>query len=639
MNRKTLVSLFFAAALLAGLGVVRAAAGPPDYTPLIEKYRRIFREEMEKNHVAGLSVALVDEDRVVWCEGFGYCNAAYKNPVDSRTPFLIGSITKTFTGLAVMQLREQGRVDLDKPLRVYLPGFKMKTRFGSLDAVTVRSVMTHHAGIPDFIRDKFMLPPPPFAKVLDYVNNDYATFPPNTLFSYSNAGVGLLGLVVEKASGERYEQYLQQHILDPIGMVNAGFFRGADAPESVRLGYDSAGAEKPELPVLDAPAGCLYASAEDMAKYIQTFLGGGTRNGTRVFEASTLAEIMRVQNKDVFLDFGQPVGLIWSLLTNDAGRSIQHDGGTIYHRAEICISPEAGLGIVVLSNSVNGGKSTAHADYEIMAEAVKIKGLRPASPDRPVRNLQHPEHNFVYQEGVQPTAATLPRTELERRVGHYGSFGVNLNLTLPHESLKADLMGQTFYLLPVEGGEFVPSPENFFESADFKRRFYFDEVNGNSVIIQVDEWGNQSILAEKIDTRPPGEVWLRRVGAYNQDGANKDYQLFSDFRLEYQDGVLQLRAKLNIEGLGPPEIVAPLRVLGDNLAVVYGYSRFSGQAVQFAPVADPPADPAAKPGDQPAAPPAGTAAGDPARSLSTTPAVPPVPHEVMKVFGFRCQRQ
>ena len=125
-----------------------------DYSSFINKYTTKFKNELAGNNVAGLSIAVVDRDGVIWSEGFGYFNKQEPVAVTANTPFLIGSITKTFTAAAIMQLYENGVIDIDAPLKKYIPEFNLIQVSGNEQNVTVRQLMTHHAGIPDFLTNK-----------------------------------------------------------------------------------------------------------------------------------------------------------------------------------------------------------------------------------------------------------------------------------------------------------------------------------------------------------------------------------------------------------------------------------------------------------------------------------------------------
>ncbi len=553
-----------------------------DYSSFIKKYRGHILTVMKDNAIAGASIAVVDRDSMIWCEGFGFFDNATRKPVSGHTPFFIGSICKTFTGLAVMQLAEQRKIDLDAPLTRYIPTFSMKSRFGSLSGVTIRSIMTHHAGIPDFAKDKLSASPPPFETVLSIVNDDYATFAPNTIFSYSNAGISLLGNVIEEVTGESYFDYLWNHLLQPMHMKESGFFEPGQTPESVELGYNSKGQEIRELPVIDAPAGCVYSSAFDMAKFIQAILRYGQENGGRILDSASLAEMMRVQNDSVFLDFGAPTGLVWSVYFNAAGRCIEHAGGSIAHRAELCIAPECGLGIIMMSNSALGGRMMYAENYEMFADlmAARHEQAREQVGRKP-KNMRHPQHDFVWKEGERPSLVPVDDATLQSYAGQYGSFGYYFPLELKKGSLHTVLFGKHLRLLPVEHDEFVPLERTDSTATIAKTRLYFERAEDALLLVQIDQWGNHSILGERIVPFALTERWRKRTGDYTADQKPGSFQMFSNFSLIHTDGVLSLEMNFNIEGLGPPTLVAPLRVVNDSLAVVYGYGRFSGQAVQF----------------------------------------------------------
>lgn len=556
----------------------------PDYNPLIEKYRKIFPEEMAKYNIKGLSIAIVDGDSVVWCEGFGYYNEKEKKQVTGHTPFNIGSVCKTFTAIATLQLQEKKKLSIDEPFLKYVPEFNMKSRFGSIDKITIRNMLTHHAGIPDFIKDKMMEKPPYFTKVLNYVNDDYATFAPNTNFSYSNAGISLLGNLIEIVSGQTYYDCIQKNILTPLNMTESGFVNGI-LPEPVLLGYNGKGEEITELQVIDAPAGCVYSSAYDMTKYIKAMLNKGSYNGNMILDTASFNEMTRIQNADVFPDMGNPTGLAWTIYFNDAGKCIEHAGGTINHRAELCIAPESGIGIIIMSNSSNGGQCMFRENYEMFSEILKIKGIEPKVNQKPVANILHKEHNFIFDEKITPKQTVKPITELVKYAGTYGSFPVSFKIELKEGKLWTNIWEKSWYLLPVENNEFVSSDDTSFVNSDNKNRYYFEFVNDSYVFIQASESGRQQIFGEQMKDIKPNNIWKKRFGKYLSDGENKNYQMFSDFSLEFENGILVMKGKLHIE-FGPPEFTIPLQIIDDNTAIIPGYDRFCGSAVQFVKGAD-----------------------------------------------------
>jgi CubicO group peptidase (beta-lactamase class C family) len=556
----------------------------PDYTPLIEKYRKIFAEEMQQNHLAGMSIALVDGNKVVWAEGFGWYDSASKKTVTPETPFHIGSVCKTFTGIAIMQLQQAGKLNINDPLKKYLPEFNLRSLHGRTDTISLRSIMSHHAGIPDFIIDKFSANPPDFKRVIDMVNDDYATQKPYTHFSYSNAGISLLGNVIEKISGMSYYDYIRKKILEPLNMKNTGFVKGTGDPASVSFGYNLQGIEKTELAVWDAPAGCIYASATDMAKFIQAHLAWGAAGKARIFDSTTLVRMTQVENGHVFADLAYTQGLVWKLYRTDGGWGIQHDGGTLFHRAELSIVPDAGIGLVMLSNS-SSGKPLQHTDYDIINEAIRIKGKQiPDAYPAVVRNLHHPEHAFSYNGATKtpaPVFTTLSDDTLKYYAGYYGTFGALFTITAEKNALKVQVMNQIFYLLPVEKNEFVPAGANNRMMIRPDMRMYFDSVDSRIVLIQCDTWGTQNIMAEKLPAPVMSAAWKKRLGKWKMNG-KEPFQLISDAELVEKDGQLLLSNKFNIEmpGIEGDRVEVPLRILSDSMAITVGFSRFAGQALQ-----------------------------------------------------------
>ena len=195
---------------------------PGDYAYTKEYIRWFVQQQIKKHDVTGVSLALVDDQRVVWAEGFGYADKAHNLPATPDTLYRAGSITKLFTATAMMQLVERGLIDLDQPITTYLPEFSFKTRFPDAPPITLRHILTHHSGLPrDIARGMWSSTPQPYTTVLDDLTTSYVLHPPNYIFSYSNLGMTVLGQVIERMSGEPYATYVSRAILNPVGMTTA----------------------------------------------------------------------------------------------------------------------------------------------------------------------------------------------------------------------------------------------------------------------------------------------------------------------------------------------------------------------------------------------------------------------------------
>jgi CubicO group peptidase (beta-lactamase class C family) len=550
----------------------------PDYSSFIKKYTEKLKSELSPKNVAGLSIAVVDGDSTIWCEGFGYFNKQLPEKVSADTPFLIGSITKTFTAVAVMQLYKKGIIDIDAPLKKYLPEFHLKQINGNEQAVTVRQLMTHHGGIPDFLTNKHPKKQLSMDLILDYVNRDFATFPPNTIYSYSNPGIGLLGILVEKVTHQSFAGYVKTNILSPLRMNSSGIFSFNDMPLSVRLGYNSDLTEEEEYPGIITPSAGIYSSAMDMANYIKLWLNSDKSEAGQVISHTTIDEIIRTQNQDVLLDIGLQIGLVWNILYNRAGRCIEHEGGTQWHRSEICIAPESGLGIVILTNSLKGNSLTSLSRYEMLEELVKIKGCD--SSKFSIEPRYKSSHRFSLAENPQFSPEKIAYSETERLSGSYGTFGERIPIQIKDSSLFTQYYGHDIFLLPVKNNEFVVSPVNNYSQANPSNRFYFEKFNNVLNLIEIDRYGRFAHWGERIDPVVIPSAWKDQTGSYEVLPDENIGSSLSNFRLDADNGFLMLKAKLT-KDYGVPDPVIPLKIINDSLAVVYGYGRYAGQSAQI----------------------------------------------------------
>ncbi|RXF67921.1 serine hydrolase domain-containing protein, partial [Arcticibacter tournemirensis] len=191
---------------------------------LVKAADKYFIEKVESDHIVGLSAALIIDGKVAWKKGFGYSDLENKAPMTPETVVNIGSVTKTFTSLAIMQLAERGLLDLDKPLNIYLPSFHPRIRPGmNLHDITARSVVTHTSGIQSDIWKNSDIETGKYTDVMGFINETYLAYPAGMASLYSNAGYNILGSTIKEVSREDYARYVHRYILSPLGMTNSGF--------------------------------------------------------------------------------------------------------------------------------------------------------------------------------------------------------------------------------------------------------------------------------------------------------------------------------------------------------------------------------------------------------------------------------
>lgn len=305
-------------------------------------------------HLPGLSIAVVQGGRMVYARGLGM--ACSGHAMTAQTPLIIGSLSKGITALAVMQLVEVGKLDLDAPVQQYLPWFRLADPEGSA-RLTLRHLLTHTSGISGY--DGQACVAGRSEQTIEQRVRRLCTLklarPVGTAFEYSNLNYIIAGLLVEVVSGEAFGSYLHQHLFIPLGMHH-----GATTEEEAMRGGLACGyrwwfglpVPYPARYRQDAlPAGFVAASAEDLARYALALLGGGTLEGASVLSPASVAELLRPQ---VAAAPGSFYGLGWRVETLDGVAVRRHAGAVSNYHTELVLVPDLALGVVVMLNAGNG---------------------------------------------------------------------------------------------------------------------------------------------------------------------------------------------------------------------------------------------------------------------------------------------
>ena len=326
----------------------QSAASVPGDFHAVDDY---ITARMRAAHIPGVSVAIVHGDQVVYRKGYGQADPSGR-PVTPHTPFIIGSISKTLTALALLQLVEAGAVELDAPVQRYLPWFRVADPDAQAAArITVRSLLNHTSGLPQKA-DTFLWTDQD-AGVLErsvrYLNTVSLARPIGT-FGYSNANYQIMGLIVQVVSGQSYEDYVEQHIFAPLEMRDS-FTSQEDAQRhGMATGYRWwFGVPIPAaMPFLRAelPAGFIISSAEDMAHYLIAMMNGGQYQGRSILSPQGIAFLQGHSP-------GIPYGNGWELATLNGRTLVNQDGATANFQASIFFDPKERVGVFVAANAMN----------------------------------------------------------------------------------------------------------------------------------------------------------------------------------------------------------------------------------------------------------------------------------------------
>lgn len=311
-------------------------------------------------NLPGLSIGIVHDQDLIWSKGFGHADVERKVPATPGTIYRIASISKLFTSTAIMQLRDQRKLQLDDPVEKHLAWFKIKTAHADAPAITIRHLLTHTSGLPresafpywtDF---KF----PTREEMIKALPEQEAVYRPETKWKYSNLGLALAGEVVAAVSGESFEQYVQKHILDPLEMKSSSVLMPESHRARLATGYGRRLPEGPRevRPFTNcqgiAPAANLASTVEDMARFAALQFRDGPAGGKQILKSTTLQEMHRVHW--LMPDWKSGWGIGFYIVHRDDGDLIGHGGWVAGYQTSFFTRPKDKIAVIAMYNADDG---------------------------------------------------------------------------------------------------------------------------------------------------------------------------------------------------------------------------------------------------------------------------------------------
>jgi CubicO group peptidase (beta-lactamase class C family) len=354
-------------------------------------------EILNRHPAVGLGVGVVRDGSLEFFSGYGVADVASNTPVTEDTVFRIGSLTKTFTAIAVLQLWEQGLVDLDAPANDYLRAYRLIPAKAADRPATVRQLLTHTAGLPQLLHPWRAYTPNlgetvRFGRQLPTLAEYYRgglrlVAEPGTTHTYSNHGFATLGQLVEDVSREPLDRWFRKHLFDPLGMEHTDLLRSERVRSRLATGYRlRSDGPRPvgDWDVVTAAAGSIYSTTSDVARYVAALLGGGANEHGSVLKPETLASM--------FAPHYQPdprlpgVGLAFFRRELGGHLIVEHDGLVPGFSSQLSVAPDDGIGVMAFTNGARGAMAWLGAEVSgLLGDVLGVpeQGIRTDVPHHP----------------------------------------------------------------------------------------------------------------------------------------------------------------------------------------------------------------------------------------------------------------
>jgi CubicO group peptidase (beta-lactamase class C family) len=395
--------------LALNIAPLQAGAAPAQTAPTLTTqdlgafFAGLMPYAIHRGNIAGAVIVVVKGDRIIFSNGYGYADVVKRTPViPDRTIFRPGSVSKTFTWTAVMQQVQAGKIDLDADVNRYLD-FTIPPKYGK--PVTMRDLMTHTPGFGEVVRDLFVEKPSQLYPLGDYLKAHIPDriFPPGTVIAYSNYGAVLAGYIVQRVSGEPFDEYIARHIFKPLHMDHSTFVQPlpANLAPLIAKGYVTASSEKPEPFELveGAPAGALSATGTDMAHFMIAYLNGGRYDDATILAPKTIDEMFTLQHAPAPGMNGFGLGFYQE---NRNGQIIYaHAGDTDVFHSDLHLLPKQHVGVFMSFNSA--GDAGAVEDVRTHIFRAFLDRYFPYSPS-PEKTVADPQRDAARVAGWYETS-------------------------------------------------------------------------------------------------------------------------------------------------------------------------------------------------------------------------------------------
>lgn len=521
----------------------------------------------KKSKAVGVNVALFDSKEIIYNYNYGFANKEQGTKSNNDSLYMIGSNTKVLTALGILKLMEEGKLSLDDDIKRHIPEFKIKSYF-EYDKITIENLLMHRSGLVSDLFHLILDKTRDYHEVIPELRETYLTAEPGKMFSYSNVGYTVLGIVIERVSGLSYTEYIQKEIAQPLG-IRVHFLLSEDDrrlfASTVSLCYDKKGKAVEDSVSTLLPAGSnTYMSLSDFVKFGQMFL----KKDNVLLKRETL-EFMETLNLRDPIDqevYNVGFGLIHKQydMGKQVGKVLGHGGNTTCHHSVFNYIPDLDVGIVVMTNSQRAIELSAMAGMTVLVEYLKEKGIAIEENEAEYAHVECDNEQFVGKYATDLGVMNIEQNDKKELVTRVSNIPIQLRLC----------RDGYFQCMPVKAIHKIPIFKRSIQGMRLKPATYL----GEDVMIfeQTSKYHKtKGIIGCRYEQTEITDSFRTACGKYKV--VNEKFKnLKCKCRLKVEEDVLILEiAALNVK------LDSCLKVVGENLAILQGFGRVAREMVKL----------------------------------------------------------
>lgn len=459
-----------------------------------------YEKFIKKNKVVGASIAVVDNGKIVYANGFGFADLENEIKANATTIMPIGSATKTFTALAVMQLQEKKLLNIDESIKKYIPELTIKSRFDDGNEIYIKDILSHVSGLPsDILNGTISESPKGMDWIIDELNKQTTIAPNRMVYAYSNVGYALLGELIERVSGQSFDDYLNKNIFLPLEMPHTS----AKVHGQISKGYLKKKTTSFST-IRDKAAGVITSTVTDMSNFIIMIMNNGTYKGKRIISEKTLSAMTRDHLLGISLQsseaYGYGISVFPIQLTDGNEEKIVqgygHSGYLPPFHFEYRYIPSTDIGVCVMTNTNSSGNvrsaGTLLDIYLKEAKQIDYKLLGKES-DIPANCSDEDIPGFYNLQGNTIAVSNLDKIR-------FRMFGTKIILKRKGTSYNYSITAKLFGFVPIN------VKDEYLRFVKIENQVYLIEKNINRK--------TENFLTSKVEKKVIPDPWRKSYGYY-----------------------------------------------------------------------------------------------------------------------------